>query len=197
MPSIILPLHIFEERYKLMIGECLEHKKAFGVVHQRGSKIKKIGCTARILQVLRRFDDGRLDIITQGVNRFLIESVYEDKAYLQAEVTYFDDETQERTHDTKMLISAGIKLLEKLDAMTGKKGEYTQLSQLDHKTISFVISHSDGFTLEEKQRFLEMTSTNQRITQSVISLKTLVEKEVYLQGVKKVIGGNGDPRRGD
>jgi len=160
MPSMPLPLHIFEERYKLMIGECLEQKKEFGVVYQKGSDMKKIGCTARIVQVLRRFDDGRLDIMTQGVKRFVIENIYEDKAYLQAVVVYFDDERDEGADN---LMADGIKLLEQLDVMTGKKRDYRSLSKMDHKTISFVLSYNEVFSMEEKQSFLEMRSTRERI----------------------------------
>jgi Lon protease-like protein len=196
MPLMPLPLHIFEERYKLMIGECIEQKQEFGVVYQQSGKMKKIGCTARIVQILRRFDDGRLDIMTQGVSRFLIRSIYEDRSYLQAEVIYFDDEVEERTEEAKVLISDGIKFLKQLDVMTGKKRDYKSLVKLDHKTISFVITSIDGFTLGEKQRFLEMTSTNTRITESVESLKKMVQKEKVLQEIKNIIGGNGNLRRG-
>ena len=193
MPSMPLPLHIFEERYKLMTGECLEQKKEFGVVYQKGSEMKKIGCTARIVQVLRRFDDGRLDIMTQGVNRFVIENIYEDKPYLQARVVYFDDEREEGDDN---LIAEGIKLLEQLDVMTGKKRDYRALSRMDHKTISFVISYNDVFSMEEKQSFLEMTSTSERITKSMESLKIMVKKEKLSREIKKIIGGNGNLRRG-
>ena len=196
MPLMPLPLHIFEERYKLMIGECIEQKQEFGVVYQDNGKMKKIGCTAKIVQILRRFDDGRLDIMTQGVSRFLIKSIYEDRSYLQAGVIYFDDEAEERTEETKALISDGIKLLKQLDVMTGKKRDYKSLVKLDHKTISFVITSIDGFTPEEKQRFLEMTSTNTRITEGVESLKKMVQKEKVLQEIKNIIGGNGNLRRG-
>ena len=193
IPSMPLPLHIFEERYKLMIGECLEQKKEFGVVYQKGSEMKKIGCTARIVQVLRRFDDGRLDIMTQGVNRFVIENIYEDKPYLQARVVYFDDEREEGTDN---LIAEGIKLLEQLDVMTGKKRDYRSLSRMDHKTISFVISYNDVFSMEEKQSFLEMTSTSERITKSMESLIIMVKKEKLSREINKIIGGNGNLRRG-
>jgi len=193
MPSMPLPLHIFEERYKLMIGECLEQKREFGLVYQKGSDMKKIGCTARIVQVLRRFDDGRLDIMTQGVNRFRIENIYEDKPYLQAEVIYFDDEREEGAGN---LITDGIKLLEQLDVMTGKKRDYRSLSRMDHKTISFVISYNEVFPMEEKQSFLEMTSTSKRITKSVESLRIIVKKEKLSREIKKIIGGNGNLRRG-
>jgi Lon protease-like protein len=193
MPSMPLPLHIFEERYRLMIGECLEQKKEFGVVYQKGSDMKKIGCTARIVQVLRRFDDGRLDIMTQGVNRFVIENIYEDKPYLQAEVVYFDDERDEGADN---LIADGIKLLEQLDVMTGKKRDYRSLSRMDHKTISFVLSYNEVFSMEEKQSFLEMRSTRERITKSVESLRIIVKKEKLSREIKKIIGGNGNLRRG-
>ena len=191
MPSMPLPLHIFEERYKLMIGECLEQKKEFGVVYQKNSDMKKIGCTARILQVLRRFDDGRLDLMTQGVNRFVIKNIYDDKPYFQAEVIYFDDE---REKGSASLIAEGIRLLEELDVMTGTKRDYRSLSRMDHETISFVISYNNVFSMEEKQTFLEMSSTNERITKSVESLRKAVEVMRMTEEIKRIAGGNGNLR---
>ena len=192
MPSMPLPLHIFEERYKLMIGECFEQKREFGVVYQKGSDMKKNGCTANIVQVLKRFDDGRLDIMTQGVNRFVIESINEDKPYLQAEVIYYDDESEARA-DT--LIADGIKLLEQLDVMTGKKRDYRSLSRMDHKTISFVIAFDEVFSMEEKQTFLEMRSTSERITKGVASLRKVVEVLQITEEAKRIAGGNGNFKR--
>jgi len=191
MPSMPLPLHIFEERYKLMIGECLEQKREFGVVYQKGSDIKKIGCTARIVQVLRRFDDGRLDIMTQGVERFVIESINEDKPYLQAEVIYFDDKREKGADN---FITEGIKLLEQLDVMTGKKRDYRSLSRMDGKTISFVICYNDVFSMEEKQSFLEMTSTSERIRKGVDSLRKAVELMQITEEIRRIAGGNGNLR---
>jgi Lon protease-like protein len=191
MPSMPLPLHIFEERYKLMIGECLEQKSEFGVVYQKGSDMKKIGCTAKIVQVLRRFDDGRLDIMTQGVNRFVIEGIHEEKPYLQAEVVYFDDKREEGADN---LIADGIKLLEELDVMTNKKRDYRSLSRMNQKTISFVICYNDVFTMEEKQTFLEIRSTSERITKGVESLRKAVELMQVTEEIKRIAGGNGDLR---
>ena len=192
MPSMPLPLHIFEERYKLMIGECFEEKREFGVVYQKGSDMKKNGCTANIVRVLKRFDDGRLDIMTQGVNRFVIESINEDKPYLQAEVIYYDDESEARA-DT--LIADGIKLLEQLDVMTGKKRDYRSLSRMDHKTISFVIAYNEVFSMEEKQSFLEMRSTSERITKGVASLRKVVAILQITEEAKRIAGGNGNFKR--
>ena len=192
MPSMPLPLHIFEERYKLMIGECLEQIREFGVVYQKAGDMKKNGCTASIVRVLKRFDDGRLDIMTQGVNRFVIESINEDKPYLQAEVIYYDDEREERADN---LIADGIKLLEQLDVMTGKKRDYRSLSRMDHKTISFVIAFNEVFSMEEKQSFLEMRSTSERITKGVESLRKVVEVLQITEEAKRIAGGNGNFKR--
>ena len=192
MPSMPLPLHIFEQRYKLMIGECLEKKREFGVVYQKGSDMEKIGCTARIVQLLRRYEDGRLDIMTQGVKRFKIENVNEERPYIQANVLYFDDESEERTREIDRLISEGIELLKEWDLLTGKTRDYSAITALDHQTISFLFAYSDGFTPDEKQEFLELTLTNKRIAQSVESLRKLVEHRRMTEQIKRIVGGNGN-----
>jgi len=69
-PKTVLPLHIFEPRYKEMIGECLAHSSVFGIVHAKQDEMAEIGCSAKILDVSKRYEDGRLDILTQGIRRF-------------------------------------------------------------------------------------------------------------------------------
>jgi Lon protease-like protein len=194
MPSMPLPLHIFEERYKLMIGECLEQKSEFGVVYQKGSDMKTIGCTATIVQVLKRFDDGRLDIMTQGVTRFKIESINDERPYFQARVVYFDDESEEKAKDTDKLVRDGIELLRQWDLLTGKTRDYGEITALDHTTISFLFSYTDGFSPDEKQEFLELTSTNKRIIKSVKSLRKMVEFKQATEEIKRIVGGNGNLR---
>jgi Lon protease-like protein len=194
MPSMPLPLHIFEERYKLMIGECLEQQREFGMIYQKGSDMKKIGCTARIVQLLKRFDDGRLDIMTQGVNRFKIESINSERPYLQAKVVYFDDKSEDRTKEIDRLIREGTELLKQWDLLTGKTRDYDAITALDHTTISFLFSYSDGFTPDEKQEFLELTSANERIAQSVESLRKMVEHRKMTEEIKRIVGGNGNLR---
>ncbi|HEY0758219.1 MAG TPA: LON peptidase substrate-binding domain-containing protein [Acidisarcina sp.] len=90
-PGAALPLHVFEERYKEMAGECLARKSVFGVVRAQSEGLAVIGCTARIARVLERHRDGRLDLLCQGVDRFEIEMLDESRAFLQAEVDLFED----------------------------------------------------------------------------------------------------------
>lgn len=87
-----LPLHIFEERYKEMMGDIIPVEGEFGVVMAKDGVIVNIGCTATVVNVMRKYPDGRMDLVAAGQRRFTIESLDEDKAYLRAHVTYFDDE---------------------------------------------------------------------------------------------------------
>jgi len=91
-PRTALPLHIFEERYKEMVGEAIRNHSEFGVVLAREEGIVNAGCTVVVEKLLQMHPDGRMDILTRGRRRFQITSLNEEKVYLQAEVEFFDDE---------------------------------------------------------------------------------------------------------
>jgi len=91
-PRTALPLHIFEERYKEMVGNAIRDNSEFGVVLAKEEGIVNAGCTVVVDQLLQMHPDGRMDVVTNGRRRFEIQSLNEDKEYLQAEVAYFDDE---------------------------------------------------------------------------------------------------------
>ena len=91
-PAMPLPLHIFEERYKEMMGDIIPNAQEFGVVLAKDDGIVNIGCTASVINVMRRYPDGRMDVIVAGQRRFMIESLDEDKSYLRAYVSFFEDE---------------------------------------------------------------------------------------------------------
>jgi len=84
LPGAPLPLHVFEPRYKEMIAECLDEKKPFGVVRASSDGVAEIGCTAEIVEVTKRYDDGRMDILTRGVERFEVLQVHEERTFLEA-----------------------------------------------------------------------------------------------------------------
>ena len=91
-PGTSLPLHIFEPRYKEMISECLDRKKSFGIVRAKEEGVAEIGCTAEIITVAKKYPDGRMDILTQGRERFEVMQVNQERSFLQAEVLYLQDE---------------------------------------------------------------------------------------------------------
>jgi Lon protease-like protein len=96
-PGAALPLHIFEQRYREMIGECLTEQKPFGVVRAEDDNLAIVGCTAKVVRVLERYPDGRMDILCEGVQRFEIDALDESRTFLQADVDFFDDEGEGST----------------------------------------------------------------------------------------------------
>ena len=191
IPNSPLPLHIFEERYKLMINTCLEEKKVFGIVYFNGNEVSNIGCAARILKVIKRYEDGRMDIITRGDKRFMIHELLDEKAYLQARIEYFDDIIETVQDDMRVLALKGLSLLEQLDKLTYVEERRSEVDIEDFKGISFLIAGCEGFTHEEKQKFLEMTSTHERLDKSVASLENIIQRLKLTVKIKKIIGGNG------
>ena len=91
LPTEIVPLHIFEDRYKLMIGQCVEEERDFGIVWLGDDGLKEIGCTARVAQVLERMDDGRMNILAQGGHPFRLLRKIEDLPYPAGDVELLDD----------------------------------------------------------------------------------------------------------
>jgi Lon protease-like protein len=91
-PRTPLPLHIFEERYKVMVGGAIRDDSEFGIVLATDDGIVNAGCTVTVEKLLRLYPDGRMDVLTRGQRRFEIVSLNEEKDYLRAEVNFFDDE---------------------------------------------------------------------------------------------------------
>src|SRR5512133_460641 len=91
-PRTRLPLHIFEERYKEMIGDALRDESEFGIVLAKQDGIVNAGCSVAVERVIEMYSDGRMDIMTVGKRRFEIAAINEDKPYLQVDVRFFDDE---------------------------------------------------------------------------------------------------------
>jgi Lon protease-like protein len=90
-PGVPLPLHIFEQRYREMIAECIANSAPFGVVRAQSDGLAIVGCTAQIVRVLHKYPDGRSDILTLGIDRFEIEQLDDSRSFLQAEVDLLPD----------------------------------------------------------------------------------------------------------
>jgi Lon protease-like protein len=91
LPTEIVPLHIFEERYKLMLGRCIEEESDFGIVWLGDDGLRDIGCTARVAQVLDRMEDGRMNVLCQGGQPFRLLRKIEDLPYPAGDVEMLED----------------------------------------------------------------------------------------------------------
>ena len=191
LPEMMLPLHIFEERYKKMINECLNEQKEFGIVYYDGSDIKSTGCSATITQVTRRFSDGRMDIMTRGYQRFRINDVYEEKEYMEAEVSYLEDVNTGDLDISPSLLEEARKLIEKIVELTERSTSALSPDISDPVKLSFIIAGIEAFSYEEKQGFLEMDSTTERLEKGVEALEKIIERIKINAEIRKIIGGNG------
>ena len=180
----------------MMIAECQEADKEFGIVYYNATDIQTTGCTARILKIIKRYDDGRLDILTRGQRRFRIKEIYDHKAYLEGRITFFDDEKQSDNLVCQELADKGIALLKQFASMLTSPESYNLEENMDFESISFLVAGCEGFDHEEKQHFLEMTSTAARLKKSIEALEKIIERLKITAEIQKIIGGNGNLKRG-
>jgi len=159
MPGAPLPLHIFEERYKQMVNECLESESEFGMVLADESGTRKVGCTARIVELVERYEDGRMLILVEGARRFRLNSILAGKPYYVGDVEYLEEEPEE---EVTVLAEECIALLERVvEAAT--EGSVGIEIQPPYRNLSFAIAGRIEFDLEARQQILELTSEKERL----------------------------------
>ncbi|HVZ15684.1 MAG TPA: LON peptidase substrate-binding domain-containing protein [Terriglobales bacterium] len=186
LPGAPLPLHIFEPRYKEMIAESLEKNIAFGIVRAQQDSVAEIGCTAEISEVVKKYEDGRLDIVTEGLKRFQITGLDQERTFLRGEVDYFEDD--EERPAPKPEAEKLIQLHEELLAVAG--AEATGI-EADDPQLSFHLAGSMPLDLDFKQNLLGMRSESQRVAAMVEYYTLLVPRLKRTLFVKEKSKGNG------
>ena len=155
-----MPLHIFEERYKQMVNECLEDLSEFGMVLADEGGTRNIGCTARIVELVQRYEDGRLVILVEGSRRFKLNNILTGKPYYVGEVEYLEDEAS--GEEISALAEECVALLERvIEAATG--GDVGIELEPPYSNLSFAIAGRIETDLEMRQRILELPSEEGRL----------------------------------
>ena len=157
LPSEAVPLHIFEERYKVMIGRCLEEESEFGILWLSDEGLRDVGCSAQVVNVLERMDDGRMNILVQGTRAFRLERRIEDMEYPAGDVEFLDDEYEEA--DSGLVESAHESYAQLVEHVTGERPAEDQLAGLDAYGMAATIELSP----EPKQALLEERSEAARL----------------------------------
>ena len=184
-PGIPLPLHIFEPRYKEMIGECLAQRRPFGVIRAVEENLADVGCTAEIVTVVKEYPDGRLDLVTEGRNRFEVLSVDRERSFLRAEVMMIDDEAAVATQEH---YSRAIQLHSELLAIAGANQD---LSAADPSTLSFYLAGSLPLDLDFKQKLLSLRSEPERLSLLINYFETIIPNIQRAARAREKAGGNG------
>ena len=160
MPGTPLPLHIFEERYKQMVDECLESGAEFGMVLADESGTRQVGCTAKIVELVQRYDDGRMVILVEGARRFKLNNVMTGEPYYMGDVEYLEDEPAE--DDVSALAEECVALLERvIEAAT--EGSVGIELEPPYRNLAFAIAGRIEFDLEARQEILELSTEKERL----------------------------------
>jgi Lon protease-like protein len=175
LPQTILPLHIFEERYKEMIGDCLDNGWEFGMPAARSRGIESIGCTASITKVLDRFPDGRMNILVRGSRRFEFSELNREKSYLRGMPVFLDDDSAQPEPAAR---ERAMKLYRRLTDLAELENQPFQDqtfgsndSQLSYRMMSGVPAD-----LSWKQSLLELRSERERLVRVMEYFETLLKR---------------------
>lgn len=185
-PQEVLPLHIFEDRYKKMVSFCLAEGVPFGVVGLEGDRMEAVGCTARIRGVLKQNEDETLDIETVGESRFRVLNLFNDHPYATAEVDLLtDEEDSDAGADRERLVAQHMKLME-LVGETIRPSAYAE-----PHLLSFRIGASSGLDFAQRQKLLEINSEAERISHLVHHLREFIPRVQSVQERRDRIRSNG------
>jgi Lon protease-like protein len=158
IPHELVPLHIFEERYKLMIGECIEEEREFGIVWLADDGLKEIGCSARVSRVLERFDDGRMNVLVEGSSPFRLLRRIEDLPYPAGDIELLEDTAEA---DAGAADAARRRYADLVAEVTDERPEPDELAKLD----AYGMAATLDVALEAKQMLLELRSERGRLEQ--------------------------------
>lgn len=193
-PGSKLPLHIFEERYKVMVSECILYKQPFGINYMSEKNLHTTGCTALVSKVINTSENGELDIEISGIDRFLL-SKYEvnDAGYFTGDIkilpgnyTFTDNRNfQYAVEEYNKLIDITSRgLLGKIDPddLKWKDGSHS---------VSFLISQKCGLTIQERQFMLEINNEDDRLKYLVKYFEKLMSKVTEADRIANIIKNDG------
>jgi Lon protease-like protein len=189
LPGGELPLHIFEDRYKEMIGEVMRDRHEFGVVLASEKGIVNTGCTATVDKILRRYPDGRLDIMARGRRRFEILLLNDERSYLRGSVDFFDDE--HASPPSAEIRNRAIEGFNDLQALSSNQP--LGADDVKNPQLSFHLAQPVP-DLGFRQALLSMRSEAERLRQLADFLPSYVVKQRRIQHIKEIAPRNGHGR---
>ena len=158
LPGELMPLHIFEDRYKAMISHCLDAGEPFGIVYRDAEGARRIGCEARVAEVTERFDDGGLNIVVEGERPFRVLERFDATAYPAGEVEPIAEPGSGPPEGAEADIAreafAGL-----VERVSGEPPDRTELDEKDAYSIAARVE----LPPETKQRLLELRSESERM----------------------------------
>ena len=185
LPQEIVPLHIFEERYKVMIGECLDSEAEFGIVWLSDEGLRDVGCAARIVQVVEQMEDGRMNIVVQGTEPFRLMRRIDDMAYPAGDVEPLEDFDSDASPE--LVQNARDRYAELVKAATEEDPDPDSIAELDAYGMAATVEHEP----EAKQALLELRVENDRLRMVEEMFRTALKRVAYAEETAQRARSNG------
>ena len=186
LPTEQLPLHIFEERYKELIGECLEQNGEFGLVYADDDGLRDLGTRARVVEVLTRFEDGRLNILVEGGERFRLTELTDGRSFntgLVAPIADDDDDPAD-----PVAVDEALRLFGLLRELTDSE---VDPPERDDRQLSFALAGKVELPADDKLGLLGSTSERLRMELVQELLATAVLTAQRVRRAAERASGNG------
>jgi Lon protease-like protein len=187
LPSERVPLHIFEDRYRELIGESLADGAEFGIVLEDSDGLREVGTSSAVVELVHEFDDGRMNVLVEGRSRFRVLELTEGRSYRTADVESFEDEegdapTDEETERTLEAFRQLAAIAEADDVDVPDAGE---------TPLSFLLAARVDFGTALKQDLLELRSERARLDRLVELLGQAATALAREREVRERASGNG------
>ena len=190
LPHEYVPLHVFEERYRIMFAECLQDDKPFGIVWADEDGIKPTGCAMEITRVLERMDDGRVNVLTQGTQPFRVVEEVHTLPYPAAHVELLQDAEEEP--DPIVGDSARSAYRTLVEEATDNEPDPEELAAM----TAYAMAATVDFGLEAKQGLLDLRSENARLRLVARLFRAATKRLEFIEKAQVRARSNGKVRFG-
>ena len=185
LPSELIPLHIFEDRYKTMIGRCLEEESEFGIVWLADDGLRTVGCACEIAEVLERLPDGRINLIARGTRPFRIEARQEELPYPAGVIEFLSDQAEEP--DAELADGAHEAYAELVKQATDRTPDPAEIGQMSAYQMAATVE----FGLDAKQGLLDLRSESARLGLVTRLFRAAVKRLDFVERAQARARSNG------
>ncbi len=190
LPSERVPLHIFEDRYKELIGECIAGEAEFGLILEDGDGLRRVGTRTAVLELVHTFDDGRMNVLVEGRRRFRIVQSTEGRSFRTAEVEPFEDD---EGADDSAAAERALEVFRRLVAVA--EADEVDEPEAAGAPLSYQLAARVDFGHELKQELLEIRSERARLDRLTELLERAAEALAREREVRDRASGNGKVTR--
>jgi Lon protease-like protein len=185
LPSELVPLHIFEERYKTMMARCLEEESEFGIVWIADDGLRSVGCACEIAEVLERMEDGRLNLVARGTRPFRIEARQDELAYPAGVVEFLEDLSEEP--DAGVAGEAHAAYADLVRQATDRTPDENEIADMSAYEMAATVE----FGADAKQGLLDLRSEAERLKLVTRLIRSAIKRLDFAERAQARARSNG------